>query len=102
MNYCAHQYQKTNAVLNTVEPGGTVPAWQCSKCKLMLGPDEVIEYLAARLDSTQKNFEATKLCTRCGYKYDASGTCTNKPCQGGRGEWCIEHHGAPFALGTAT
>ncbi len=47
----------------------------------------------------QDQIEAMKLCTRCGSKYDGTGACSNKPCQGGRGEWCLEHHGAPFAYG---
>lgn len=55
--------------------------------------------LRERVRDLQSQVDAMKLCTRCGAKYDATGTCSNKPCQGGTGEWCIEHHGAPFAYG---
>lgn len=55
--------------------------------------------LYGRWKQAEADFEARKLCTRCGSKYDGTGACSNKPCQGGRGEWCLEHHGAPFAYG---
>ena len=55
-------------------------------------------YKARKADA---DFESAKLCTRCGSTYDETGACSNRPCQGGRGEWCLEHHGAPFAYGVS-
>jgi hypothetical protein len=59
---------------------------------------EEIESKNKLIMDLEMRVQRMKLCTRCGSKYDASGSCLGKPCQGGIGEWCLEHHGAPFYL----
>ena len=71
----------------------------CAECGIRA--ESVVEVLYGRWKQSEAEVEAMKLCTRCGSKYGSTGACSNKPCQGGRGEWCLEHHGAPFAYGVS-
>jgi len=69
----------------------------CAECGIRA--ESVVDALHSRWKQAASDFESAKLCTRCGAKYDNTGACSNRPCQGGVGEWCLEHHGAPFFYG---